>query len=243
MGTPMSPNYSNLFMDNFKQNLLHDYSQKKGLSPLVWFRLIDDNKEWLDHFIFFTKNYSKAKNMKSKSNSKFISPLTKLTFLMWVSLKHGKLRTTLSTRPTNSHFHLNTSSCHLSHVLLCKKFTERDFHEKELQKTMKQAAKLDRTNCYEIEPEKTKTHKRYFDSTQHPHLSAMPSTLKNNFHLISNDSKLSKLFKQNCHLPKKQITFWIPFEKRYCKLTTSFQHSTLWKMQTLPANKCSQTHH
>ena len=78
----MSPNYSNLFMDNFKQNLLHDYSQKKGLSPLVWFRLIDDNKEWLDHFIFFTKNYSKAKNMKSKSNSKFISPLTKLTFLM-----------------------------------------------------------------------------------------------------------------------------------------------------------------
>ena len=84
---------------------------------------------------------------------------------MTVSLKHGKLRTTLFTRPTNSHFHLNISSCHLSHVLLCKKFTERDFHEKELQKTMKQAAKLDRTNCYEIEPEKTKTHKRYLDCT------------------------------------------------------------------------------
>ena len=79
----MLPNYSNLFMDNFEQNLLHDYSQKTGLSPLVWFRLIDDNKESLDHFIFFTKNYSKAKNMKSKSNSKFISPLTKFTFLMW----------------------------------------------------------------------------------------------------------------------------------------------------------------
>ena len=78
----MLPNYSNLFMDNFEQNLLHDYSQKTGLSPLVWFRLIDDNKESLDHFIFFTKNYSKVKNMKSKSNSKFISPLTKFTFLM-----------------------------------------------------------------------------------------------------------------------------------------------------------------
>ena len=38
----MLPNYSNLFMDNFEQNLLHDYSQKTGLSPLVWFRLIDD---------------------------------------------------------------------------------------------------------------------------------------------------------------------------------------------------------
>ena len=26
MGTPMAPNYANLFMDNFEQNLLHDYS-------------------------------------------------------------------------------------------------------------------------------------------------------------------------------------------------------------------------
>ena len=69
-----------------------------------------------------------------------------------VSLKHGKLRTTLFTKPTDSHLNLNTSSCHPSHVLknipkgqfirlrrtcsrksdnselLCKKFTERGFH-------------------------------------------------------------------------------------------------------------------
>ena len=42
MGTPMAPNYANFFMDNFEQNLLHDYSQKTGLSPLVWFCFIDD---------------------------------------------------------------------------------------------------------------------------------------------------------------------------------------------------------
>ena len=73
MGTPMAPNYANLFKDNFEQNLLHDYSQKTGLSLLVWFRLIDDiffiwtgNKDSLDHFISFTHNYSKSKNMKSK---------------------------------------------------------------------------------------------------------------------------------------------------------------------------------
>ena len=42
MGTPMTPNYANLFRKNFGQNLLHDYSQKTGLSPLVWFRFIDD---------------------------------------------------------------------------------------------------------------------------------------------------------------------------------------------------------
>ena len=37
MGTPMVPNYTNLLMDRFEQNLLRDYSQKTGLSPLVWF--------------------------------------------------------------------------------------------------------------------------------------------------------------------------------------------------------------
>ena len=62
MGTPMAPNYANLFMDNFEKNLLRDYSQKTGLSPLVWFRFIDDiffiwtgNKDSLDHFISFTQ--------------------------------------------------------------------------------------------------------------------------------------------------------------------------------------------
>ena len=42
MGTRIAPNYANLFMDNFEQNLLRDYSQKTGLSPLVWFRFIDN---------------------------------------------------------------------------------------------------------------------------------------------------------------------------------------------------------
>ena len=48
-------------MDNIEQNLLLDYSQKTGLSPLAWFRFIDDNffiwvsnKDLLDHFISFT---------------------------------------------------------------------------------------------------------------------------------------------------------------------------------------------
>ena len=40
--TPMTPNYADLFMNNFELNLLHDYSQKTGLSPLIWFRFIDD---------------------------------------------------------------------------------------------------------------------------------------------------------------------------------------------------------
>ena len=41
-----------------------------------------------------------------------------------VSLKHGKLRTKLSTKPTDSHFYLHTSSCHPS-IKCFKKDTQR----------------------------------------------------------------------------------------------------------------------
>ena len=117
MGTPMAPNYANLFMDNFEQNLLHDYSQKTGLSPLVWFRFIDDiffiwtgNKDSLDHFISFTQNYSKSKNMKSKIKFEIHLSTNEVHFLnVTVSVKHGKLRTRLFIKPTDSHLYLNTS--------------------------------------------------------------------------------------------------------------------------------------
>ena len=63
MGTPMAPNYTNLFTDNFEQNLLRGYSQITELSSLVWFRFIDDiffkwtgNMDSLDHFVSFTQN-------------------------------------------------------------------------------------------------------------------------------------------------------------------------------------------
>ena len=103
-----------------------------------------------------------------------------------ISLKYGKLRRTLFTKTTHSHFYLNTSPCHPSHVLknipkeqftrlrgicsrksdyllnseiLCKQFIEHGFHEKQLKKTIKQVAKMVRKECYEIESEKTKTQK------------------------------------------------------------------------------------
>ena len=105
MGTLMAPNYANLFIDNFEQNLQRDYSQKTGLSPLVWFRFSEDisfiwtsNKDSFDHFIYFTQNYSKSKNMKSKIKSEIHLSIYEIHFLdVTVCLKHGKLRTTLFT--------------------------------------------------------------------------------------------------------------------------------------------------
>ena len=128
----MVPNYRNSFMDNFEQNLLRDYSQKTVLSPLVSFRFIDDiifiwtgNKDSLDHFISFIQNYSESKNMESKIQFEIHISTNEVHFLdVTVSLKHGKLRRKLFTKPTDSHFYQHTSSCHPSTTCF-KKHTQR----------------------------------------------------------------------------------------------------------------------
>ena len=189
-----------------------------------------------------------------------------------ISLKHGKLRKTLFTKLTDSHFYLSTSSCHPSHVLknipngqfvplrricsrksdyllnseiLCKQFIERGFHEKELKKTIKQVAKMDRNELLRDRIRENKDPQTTLVSTWHPKLSAIPSILKHNLHLICSNPKLPKIFKMEryCHLRKKQIFFRSPIEKRYCKSATSFQPNTLRKMQTLLTNEYGQTHH
>ena len=76
MGTPMAPNYANLHMDWFEQNLIEDYFKLTGKQPLIWWRYIDDifciwtdGGESLKDFIEFIQNYSTKK--KFKSNIKF----------------------------------------------------------------------------------------------------------------------------------------------------------------------------
>ena len=162
--------------------------------------------------------------MKSKIKFEIHLSTNEVHFLdVTVSLNHGKLTAALFTKPTESHFYLNTSSCHPSHVvkniskgqfirlrricsrksnyllsseILCKKFIEHGFHEKELKKTVKQVAKMDRNELLQDRIRENKDSHTILVSTWHPKLSAIPSILKNNFHLISSDPKLSKISKQ-----------------------------------------------
>ena len=64
--------------------------------------------------------------MKSKIKFEIHFSTNKVHFLdVTFSLTHGKLRTTLFTKATDSHFYLNTSSCHPSQVL--KNIPKRQF--------------------------------------------------------------------------------------------------------------------
>ena len=79
----------------------------------------------------------------------------------------------------------------------CKKFRERGFHEKELKNTpIEQVAKMDRNELLQDRIRENKDPQTILVSTWNPKLSAIPSILKNNFHLISSDPKLSKIFEQ-----------------------------------------------
>ena len=94
----MALSYTNLFIQNFDQILLRDYSQKTGLSPFVCFFFVDNiffiwigSKDFLHHFISFTQNYSVSKNMKSKIKFEIYLSNNEVHFLdVAVSLKHGK---------------------------------------------------------------------------------------------------------------------------------------------------------
>ena len=125
MGTPMAPNYANLFMDKFEQNLLVDYHKKTGKKPLVWWRYIDDifclwtdGEESLKDFIQFTQNYSEQKKLKSKIKFTVNHSTSEVNFLdVCVRLKDGNICTTTYSKPTDSHLYLNTQSNHPSHII------------------------------------------------------------------------------------------------------------------------------
>ena len=72
MGTPMAPNYANLFMTQVETDMLNDYEAENGLRPIIWLRYIEDifflwtyDEQSLKDFIEFIQKYSESKSMKS----------------------------------------------------------------------------------------------------------------------------------------------------------------------------------
>ena len=88
-----------------------------------------------------------------------------------------------------SHYLLNSE-------VLYKKIIECGFHEKELKKTIKQVPKMNKNELLRDRIRENKDPETILVSAWHPKLSAIPSILKSNFHLIFGDLKLSKIFKQ-----------------------------------------------
>ena len=125
MGTPMAPNYANLFMAEFETDLIRSFHEKTGVKPFVWFRYIDDiffiwtdgDESW-EEFISYCQSYSRANNMRSTMTFEVNKSTIKVNFLdVSTELKGNLLSTTLFSKPTDSHLYLNHASNHPKHVL------------------------------------------------------------------------------------------------------------------------------
>ena len=124
MGTPMAPNYANLFMDKFENEFIKEYARKTGLRPLVWFRYIDDvffiwshGSESLDDFIAFNQSFSKEKGMRSQIRFEVNKSSNEVNFLdTKITIENGHLITNLYTKPTDAFLYLNTKSNHPKHI-------------------------------------------------------------------------------------------------------------------------------
>ena len=126
MGTPMAPNFANLFMSKFETDMLQDYQDQHGMSPFIWLRFIDDvffiwsgTQNSLQHFINFCDQYSTTRGMQStirftSSYSKSRVDLLDLT----VSIENEQLHTNLYFKPTATHTYLHSSSFHPPSTIL-----------------------------------------------------------------------------------------------------------------------------
>ena len=230
MGTPMAPNYSNLFMDNLENRIIGEFFKKTGKQPLFWFRFIDDiffiwtyDLESLHEFLKFADNYTTINKM--KSCIKFETNISEhsVNFLdVTISLKDGKLSTSLYTKPTNAHLYLNWNSCHPKHVLknipkgqfirikrICSETTDFEKYSKILKHhLLKRGYQLNNINEAYMTAKTTnrsqflmetiskeKDVQSIFVCSWHPKLRKLPSILKNNYHILANDKKLSEIFK------------------------------------------------
>ena len=125
MGTPMAPNYANIFMTKFETELIESYHQSTGVKPLIWFRYIDDiffiwcdGPEKLSEFLDHAQNFSDSRRMKSKIKFEVNQSTEAVNFLdVMVRLNGTTLETTLYSKPTDAHMYLNTSSNHPKHVI------------------------------------------------------------------------------------------------------------------------------
>ena len=177
-----------------------------------------------------------------------------------ISLKDGKLITSLYTKPTNAHLYLNWNSSHPQHVLknipkgqfirikrICSekndfekyanilkhKLVKRGYHLKIISEAYNTVKNICRDELLKEKKLQERDPQSIFVCTWHPKLSKLPSILKNNYHILANDVKLCKIF---------QTTPTVAFRRKKTignfLVKTDITTTTKSKITTSPCGKC-----
>ena len=190
----------------------------------IFFIWHHDDKS-LQDFLTFCNAYSNEKKMKSNIRFETNSSTVSVNFLDVTLNKSGNIvKTSLYSKPTDAHLYLDAKSSHPPHIVqnipkgqfirvrrICsedadfennvnhmkKYFLKRGYTEHQLQNSIDTVRKIPRITLLS---EKEKSHEKdphsIFVCTWHPKLKKLPFILRKNFNIISNDPKLSQIFKE-----------------------------------------------
>ena len=122
MGTRMAPSYANLFMSTLEQELL----AKSAVSPLVWWRFIDDifaiwqhGQEALEIFLRDINSFHPTIKFTAEYSRERVHFLDTT-----VILDDRNIHTDLYTKPTDTHQYLSPRSCHPAHCTTSIPFSQ-----------------------------------------------------------------------------------------------------------------------
>ena len=170
------------------------------------------------------ENYSDMKKMKSIIKFEVYKSNSEVNFLdVSIKLLDGSLSTSLFCKATDAHLYLNYSSNHPKHVLndipkgqfirirricsdvdaynrhsqtLCNFFIERGFNIEKLNEVRRDVGKMNRMDLLKDNQKRKRDPQTIFVCNWHPSLSRIPSILKQHYHILQSDERLSNVFQE-----------------------------------------------
>ena len=111
MGTKVAPAYANTFMGWFEEKYVYTYRKQ----PLIWKRFIDDifaiwqyDHDELTEFVTYLNTRMPSIKFEAETSKSFVSFLDVKVIIG----PEGHIKTTLYTKPTDSHNYIHYQSCH-----------------------------------------------------------------------------------------------------------------------------------
>ena len=257
MGTRMAPNYANIFMGRFEQQLLNEYPLKFKL----WVRFIDDvfciwehGEAELLKFIEYANQQNASIKFTHEYDSKQINFLDTT-----VKVDTDRtLYTSLYNKPTDTFDYLHYSSAHPSHCKtagprgqlirirrICKKDTDFEFYGKRccshyirrgyppdiVDKAFTEISKFTQDDLLKPRERPTTGNKLFFSVPYNPRNVHLNSLIQKHWHLLESNACLNELFPH-----KPMIGYSRPNNLRdiLCKATVNYP-----EVVSKP-NKCTQ---
>ena len=218
IGTRMAPSYANIFMGRLEKELLTTHHQQ----PLVWWRYIDDvfavcthGEPQLQAFLDHLNSHNHTIKFTAEWSRKEVSYLDAK-----VLLEDGKIRTDLHCKLTETHQHLQWSSCHPRHYKtsipysqalrlrrICSQKADfrrrtgelkqhlqrRGYQEAEVEKAIQQAMTKQRVDCLQPQVRKTDNTRTPLVVTYHSSLPPLGNITCQHQHLLQLSERMKRV--------------------------------------------------